>query len=273
MPLVVPEVNADAIAGYGARNIIANPNCSTIQMVVALKPLHDHARIKRIVVATYQSTSGAGKKAMDELFDHTRAIYMNSREEPRTFAKTIAFNVVPQIGPFDRDGSTGEEVKMVRETQRILDPEILVSATCVRVPTFIGHAEAVNVEFHEPITEGGGAGASRRSTWGGGDGPPRGRRLRHPGRLCGGRRDLCVAHPPRSHGGERALPLDRLRQSAQGGGAERGPDRRGPDRQPSRARLSAPGGRPDEEPDEGRDAMAECGKRQAQRLDSGSAIP
>jgi aspartate-semialdehyde dehydrogenase len=153
VPLVVPEVNGETIAGFGARNIIANPNCSTIQMVVALKPLHDHARIKRIVVSTYQSTSGAGKQAMDELFDHTRAIYMNSREEPRAFAKTIAFNVVPQIGAFDTDGSTGEEAKMVRETQRILDPEILVSATCVRVPTFIGHAEAVNVEFHDPIDE------------------------------------------------------------------------------------------------------------------------
>ncbi len=153
VPLVVPEVNGETIAGYDARNIIANPNCSTIQMVVALKPLHDHAHIKRIVVSTYQSTSGAGKQAMDELFDHTRAIYMNAREEPRSFAKTIAFNVVPQIGPFDTDGSTGEEAKMVRETQRILDPEILVSATCVRVPTFIGHAEAVNVEFHDPIDE------------------------------------------------------------------------------------------------------------------------
>ncbi|CAI8012375.1 Aspartate-semialdehyde dehydrogenase [Geodia barretti] len=153
VPLVVPEVNGETIAGYDARNIIANPNCSTIQMVMALKPLHDHARIKRIVVSTYQSTSGAGKQAMDELFDHTRAIYMNAREEPRAFAKTIAFNVVPQIGAFDTDGSTGEEAKMVRETQRILDPEILVSATCVRVPTFIGHAEAVNVEFHDPIDE------------------------------------------------------------------------------------------------------------------------
>ncbi len=153
VPLVVPEVNGETIAGYDARNIIANPNCSTIQMVVALKPLHDHAQIKRIVVSTYQSTSGAGKQAMDELFEHTRAIYMNAREEPRSFAKTIAFNVVPQIGPFDTDGSTGEEAKMVRETQRILDPEILVSATCVRVPTFIGHAESVNVEFHDPIDE------------------------------------------------------------------------------------------------------------------------
>ena len=153
VPLVVPEVNAEAIAGYRARNIVANPNCSTIQMVVALKPLHDRARIKRVVVATYQSTSGAGKKAMDELFDHTRAIYMNRREEPRAFGKTIAFNVVPHIDSFLADGSTGEEAKMARETRKILGPEIAVRATCVRVPTFIGHAEAVNVEFHDPIGE------------------------------------------------------------------------------------------------------------------------
>ena len=153
VPLVVPEVNAEAIAGYRARNIVANPNCSTTQMVVALKPLHDRARIKRVVVATYQSTSGAGKKAMDELFDHTRAIYMNRREEPRVFGKTIAFNVVPHIDSFLADGSTGEEAKMARETRKILGPEIAVSATCVRVPTFIGHAEAVNAEFHDPIGE------------------------------------------------------------------------------------------------------------------------
>jgi aspartate-semialdehyde dehydrogenase len=153
VPLVVPEVNSDAIADYHARNIIANPNCSTIQMVVALKPLHDLARIKRVVVATYQSTSGAGKQAMDELFDHTRAIYMNTREEPQLFGKTIAFNVIPQIDAFLSDGSTKEETKMARETQKILDPDILVSATCVRVPTFVGHAEAVNVEFHDPIDE------------------------------------------------------------------------------------------------------------------------
>ena len=153
VPLVVPEVNAEAIAGYRARNIVANPNCSTIQMVVALKPLHDRARIKRVVVATYQSTSGAGKKAMDELFDHTRAVYMNRREEPRAFGKTIAFNVVPHIDSFLADGSTGEEAKMAQETRKILGPEIAVSATCVRVPTFIGHAEAVNVEFHDPIGE------------------------------------------------------------------------------------------------------------------------
>ena len=153
VPLVVPEVNAEAIAGYRARNIVANPNCSTIQMVVALKPLHDRAPIKRVVVATYQSTSGAGKKAMDELFDHTRAIYMNRREEPRAFGKTIAFNVVPHIDSFLADGSTGEEAKMAQETRKILGPEIAVSATCVRVPTFIGHAEAVNVEFYDPIGE------------------------------------------------------------------------------------------------------------------------
>lgn len=153
VPLVVPEVNAEAVAGYRARNIVANPNCSTTQMVVALKPLHDRARIKRVVVATYQSTSGAGKKAMDELFDHTRAIYMNRREEPRVFGKTIAFNVVPHIDSFLADGSTGEEAKMARETRKILGPEIAVSATCVRVPTFIGHAEAVNAEFHDPIGE------------------------------------------------------------------------------------------------------------------------
>ena len=153
VPLVVPEVNAEAIAGYRARNIVANPNCSTIQMVIALKPLHDRAPIKRVVVATYQSTSGAGKKAMDELFDHTRAIYMNRREEPRAFGKTIAFNVVPHIDSFLADGSTGEEAKMARETRKILGPEIAVSATCVRVPTFIGHAEAVNVEFRDPIGE------------------------------------------------------------------------------------------------------------------------
>ncbi len=153
VPLVVPEVNAEAIAGYRTRQIIANPNCSTIQMVVALKPLHDLARIKRVVVATYQSTSGAGRQAMDELFDHTRAIYMNGREEPQAFPKTIAFNVIPHIDTFMADGSTKEETKVVRETQKILDPDIAVSATCVRVPTFIGHAEAVNVEFHEPVTE------------------------------------------------------------------------------------------------------------------------
>lgn len=153
VPLVVPEVNRDAIADFGQRNITANPNCSTIQMMVALKPLHDRAAIKRIVVSTYQSTSGAGKDSMDELFDHTRALFMNEQKEPEKFPKQIAFNVIPQVDDFMSDGSTKEEAKMVNETQKILDPDILVSATCVRVPTFIGHAEAINIEFHEPLDE------------------------------------------------------------------------------------------------------------------------
>ena len=151
VPLVVPEVNPEDIAGYGARGIIANPNCSTIQMVVALKPLHDLARIKRVVVATYQSVSGAGKEAMDELFNQTRGIYVNEPVRPEIFAKQIAFNVVPQIDDFMEDGSTKEEWKMAAETKKILDPSILVSATCVRVPVFIGHAEAINLEFENPI--------------------------------------------------------------------------------------------------------------------------
>ena len=153
VPLVVPEVNREAIADFGERNIIANPNCSTIQMLVALKPLHDRCPIRRIVVSTYQSTSGAGKDAMDELFEHTRALYMNEHKEPEQFPKRITFNVIPQVDAFLADGSTKEEAKMVNETHKILDPDILVSATCVRVPTFIGHAEAVNIEFHEPLDE------------------------------------------------------------------------------------------------------------------------
>ncbi|MBM3570906.1 MAG: aspartate-semialdehyde dehydrogenase [Alphaproteobacteria bacterium] len=153
VPLVVPEVNPQAIAQYGKRNIIANPNCSTIQMVVALKPLHEVAKIKRVVVATYQSVSGAGKNAMDELFNQTRAIYVNDPVEHKKFTKQIAFNCIPHIDVFMPDGSTKEEWKMVVETKKILDPDIHVVATCVRVPVFIGHAEAVNVEFERPITE------------------------------------------------------------------------------------------------------------------------
>ena len=151
VPLVVPEVNRDALAGFRARNIIANPNCSTIQMVVALKPLHDLARIKRVVVATYQSVSGAGQKGMTELDDQTKGIYQLQQPVMKAFPKRIAFNVIPQIDKFLDDGSTKEEWKMVVETKKILDPEIEVSATCVRVPVFVGHSEAVNVEFHEPI--------------------------------------------------------------------------------------------------------------------------
>ncbi|MBM3564996.1 MAG: aspartate-semialdehyde dehydrogenase [Alphaproteobacteria bacterium] len=155
VPLVVPEVNQQAIAGYTKKGIIANPNCSTIQMVVALKPLHEIARIKRVVVSTYQSTSGAGKDAMDELFNQTRGVYANEpiAKTKKKFTKQIAFNVIPHIDVFMEDGSTKEEWKMVVETQKILDPNIAVHATCVRVPCFIGHAEAVNIEFERPITE------------------------------------------------------------------------------------------------------------------------
>ena len=152
VPLVVPEVNPEAIGGYAKRNIIANPNCSTIQMVVVLKPLHDLARIKRVVVATYQSVSGAGREAMDELFNQTRAIYVNDPIKREQFTKQMAFNVIPHIDDFLGDGSTREEWKMAAETQKILDPSIKVAATCVRVPVFIGHAEAINLAFERPIT-------------------------------------------------------------------------------------------------------------------------
>ncbi|MCH2546000.1 MAG: aspartate-semialdehyde dehydrogenase [Alphaproteobacteria bacterium] len=152
IPLVVPEVNSDALANFKTRNIISNPNCSTIQMLVALKPLHDAAKIKRIVVSTYQSVSGAGKDAMDELYNHTKAIYVAEHKEPEKFSKRIVFNVIPQIDIPMEDGSYKEEWKMVTETQKILDPDIKVSATCVRVPVFVGHAESVNVEFKNPIS-------------------------------------------------------------------------------------------------------------------------
>ena len=152
VPLIVPEVNADAISGYTRKNIIANPNCSTAQMVVALKPLHDAATIKRVVVSTYQSVSGAGKDGMDELFTQTRAVFVADQVENKKFTKRIAFNVIPHIDVFMEDGSTKEEWKMVAETKKILDPKIKVTATCVRVPVFIGHSEALNVEFEKPIT-------------------------------------------------------------------------------------------------------------------------
>jgi aspartate-semialdehyde dehydrogenase len=153
VPLVVPEVNPGAIAGYTKKNIIANPNCSTIQMVVALKPLHDLFKIKRVVVSTYQSVSGAGKDAMDELFEQTRNVYVNQTPEPKKFTKQIAFNVIPHIDVFMDDGFTKEEWKMNVETKKILDPKITTVATCVRVPVFIGHAEAVFVEFEKPVNE------------------------------------------------------------------------------------------------------------------------
>jgi aspartate-semialdehyde dehydrogenase len=152
VPLVVPEVNARHLKGLARRNIIANPNCSTIQMVVALKPLHDIARVKRVVVSTYQSVSGAGREAMDELFNQTRAMFVNDPTVPEQFTKPIAFNVIPHIDAFLDDGATKEEWKMAVETRKILDPDIAVVATCVRVPVFIGHAEAVHVEFESAIS-------------------------------------------------------------------------------------------------------------------------
>ncbi|HMT41250.1 MAG TPA: aspartate-semialdehyde dehydrogenase [Sphingorhabdus sp.] len=152
VPLIVPEVNPDAIDGYKARNIIANPNCSTAQLVVALKPLHDAAKIKRVVVSTYQSASGAGKAGMDELFEQSRAIFVGDQVEPRKFTKQIAFNVIPHIDKFLEDGSTKEEWKMVVETKKILDPKIKVTATCVRVPVFVGHSESINIEFENELS-------------------------------------------------------------------------------------------------------------------------
>ena len=154
VPLIVPEVNADAITGYAKKNIIANPNCSTAQMVVALKPLHDRARIKRVVVSTYQSVSGAGREGMDELWDQTKSIYNPVTDvPPKTFQKQIAFIVIPQIDVMMDDGTTKEEWKMVAETKKIMDPKIKVTATCVRVPVFVGHSEAINIEFEDFLDE------------------------------------------------------------------------------------------------------------------------
>ena len=154
VPLVVPEVNAAAVDGYKAKNIIANPNCSTAQMVVALKPLHDRARIKRVVVSTYQSVSGSGKEAMDELWNQTKGIFVPGQEvAPTVYPKQIAFNVIPHIDVFLEDGQTKEEWKMVAETKKILDPAVKVTATCVRVPVFVGHSESINIEFEDFLDE------------------------------------------------------------------------------------------------------------------------
>ncbi len=154
VPLIVPEVNPQAVHGYAKKNIIANPNCSTAQMVVALKPLHDRAKVKRVVVSTYQSVSGSGKEAMDELWNQTKGMYVPGQEvEPSVYPKQIAFNVIPQIDVFLDSGDTKEEWKMVAETKKIVDPSIKVTATCVRVPVFVGHSEAVNIEFEEHLDE------------------------------------------------------------------------------------------------------------------------
>jgi aspartate-semialdehyde dehydrogenase len=154
VPLVVPEVNPQHLRQVSRRGIIANPNCSTIQMVVALKPLHDEFKIRRVVVSTYQSVSGAGKEGMDELFNHTKSSFVYEQSPPQQFTKEIAFNCIPHIDKFMDDGSTKEEWKMMVETKKILDPSIAVHATCVRVPVFIGHGEAVTVEFEKPVTAG-----------------------------------------------------------------------------------------------------------------------
>ena len=154
VPLIVPECNPEAVHGYSKKNIIANPNCSTAQMVVALKPLHDRAKIKRVVVSTYQSVSGSGKDAMDELWDQTKAVYNPTSDvPPKVYTKEIAFNVIPHIDVFMDDGSTKEEWKMVAETKKIVDPKIKVTATCVRVPVFVGHSESINIEFEEFLDE------------------------------------------------------------------------------------------------------------------------
>jgi aspartate-semialdehyde dehydrogenase len=153
VPLVVPEVNPDDVEWAARKNIIANPNCSTAQLVVALKPLHDRAKIKRAVVATYQSVSGAGKEGMDELWNQTKSVFVLGPSEPKKFPKQIAFNVIPFIGSFRDDGYTDEEAKMWNETQKMIDPAIALTVTCVRVPVMVGHSEAVNLEFHEPLDE------------------------------------------------------------------------------------------------------------------------
>ena len=153
VPLVVPEVNPDDVEWADRKNIIANPNCSTAQLVVALKPLHDRARIKRVVVSTYQSVSGAGKEGMDELWDQTKGIFVLGPSEPKKFPKQIAFNVIPFIGAFNDDGYTDEEAKMWNETHKMIDPEVALTVTCVRVPVMVGHSESVTIEFHEPLDE------------------------------------------------------------------------------------------------------------------------
>ncbi|ESQ86457.1 aspartate-semialdehyde dehydrogenase [Asticcacaulis sp. AC460] len=153
VPLIVPEVNPDAIWLARKKNIIANPNCSTAQLVLVLKPLHDISRIKRVVVSTYQSTSGAGKEGMDELWNQTKALYGMGDKSPKKFVKQIAFNLIPQIDVFMEDGYTKEEWKMTAETHKIIDPTIDLVATCVRVPVFVGHSESVNIEFEDPMDE------------------------------------------------------------------------------------------------------------------------
>ena len=229
VPLIVPEVNADAVAGFRKKGIIANPNCSTAQLVVALKPLHDKAKIKRVVVATYQSVSGAGKEAMDELFSQTKAVFTMDEVESKKFPKRIAFNVIPHIDVFLDDGFTKEEWKMVVETKKILDPKIKLVATCVRVPVFIGHSEAVNIEFENPITADEAREILRSAPGCIVIDKREAGRLRHAVRGGGRGRHLYQPHPRGRDGRERPGAVVRLRQPAQGRGAQRHPDRRVPD--------------------------------------------
>ena len=234
VPLIVPEVNADAVAGFTKKNIIANPNCSTAQLVVVLKPLHDLAKIKRVVVATYQSVSGAGKEAMDELWDQTKGIFVTDSPEAKIFTKQIAFNVIPHIDVFMEDGSTKEEWKMMVETKKILDPKIKLTATCVRVPVFVGHSEAVNVEFERPVTAEEARERLARGAWPARGRQARARRLRDAGRMRRRLRDLCQPHPRGPDHRQRPLLLGGVGQSAQGRRAQHGADRRA-DHQPQSA--------------------------------------
>ena len=241
VPLVVPEVNADAVRGFAKKNIIANPNCSTAQLVVALKPLHDAAKITRVVVSTYQSVSGAGKEGMDELFNQTKTVYSLGQMEMKKFPKRIAFNIIPQIDVFMEDGFTKEEWKMVVETKKILDPKIKLVATCVRVPVFIGHSESVNVEFERPFSADEGArGAARRARH-----PDRrqarARRLHDPARERRRRCRLHLAPARRPDCRQRHRVLVRVGQPAQGRGPQRRADRRGAD-QPRAADQGPQGG-------------------------------
>ena len=226
VPLVVPEVNASALSGWRKKGIIANPNCSTIQMVLALKPLHDEFTIKRVSVATYQSVSGAGKEGMDELFNNSRALFVNDPVTPQQFTKNIAYNVIPHIDVFMDDGSTKEEWKMVVETKKILDPKIAVIATCVRVPVFIGHALALHVEFETPLTAGEARATLRDAPGHHGAGCARGWRLRDAGRDRRRGRCLRQPHPPGPDSAERYRLLVRGGQPAQRCRAQRGADRR-----------------------------------------------
>ncbi len=239
VPLIVPEVNADAISGFRKKNIIANPNCSTAQLVVALKPIHDRARIRRVVVSTYQSVSGAGKDAMDELFEQTRAVFVSDPIEAKKFPKRIAFNLIPQIDVFMEDGFTKEEWKMMVETKKILDPRIKLVATCVRVPVFVSHSEAVTLELESPLSAEEAQEILREAPGclvidkhePGATSPP----TRRPARMRP--TSAASARTPRSR---TASHVDRVGQSAQGRGPQRGADRRGAD-QPQAHRGEAPG--------------------------------